>query len=300
MRFYIWEHHGYDPSFKPYRRQKLQLPRMYCDECGRLFQGAPSASNIPEPIPDSVKGLLAPYQKDVPEDLHRRYWEAFGRSDWNNPVVHEYERFNSASVEEFRTLSHQIRRLYGLASHRPVMPGAYLGPHFVRKSFSPRWGAYGPDAATGSLYFSSEVADALTKRGVSGIELFPVQTSTGKQSSVYLAVVTGEGGVPNVDGGELAVCNQCGGWKVLGRTKVHYRVDEQQWDGSDFFRFRYACLVVSERVVEVLRRFGESRLPHTRLEPLAERLWATDDLPVDFGPYNFLEIFRGSGGQEQG
>ena len=299
MRFYIWEHHGYDLDFKPYRRQALQLPTMHCDACGRLFQSAPSASDIPEPISKPVIRLLAPYRKDVPDDLHRRYWEAFGRSEWNNPVIREYERFNSASVEEFRELSHHIRRLYGLASQRPVMPAAYLGPRYVRPSFSPRWGAYGPDAATGSLYFSGEVADALTNQGISGIELFPVQTSTGKQSSVYLAVVTGEGGVPIVDGGELVVCPNCGYWKVLGRTKVRYRVDEQQWDGSDFFRFRYAYLLVSERVVEVLHRFGESRFPHTRVEPLAERQWASADLPVDFGPYNFLEIFRGSGGQEQ-
>jgi hypothetical protein len=217
MRFYIWEHHGYDLDFEPYRRQELQLPKMYCNSCGRLFASAPDASNIPEPIPKAVVALLAPYQKDVPEDLHRRYWEAFGRSDWNNPVIHEYERFNSASVEEFRTLSHQIRRLYGLASHRPVMPNAYLGPHFVRKSFSPRWGAYGPDAATGSLYFSSEVADALTNQGISGIELFPVQTSTGKQSSVYLAVVTGDGGVSDYRrwaGGRLRAMWRVGGTRA--------------------------------------------------------------------------------------
>ena len=299
MRFYIWGHHGYDLDFEPYRRQELQLPKMYCNSCGRLFASAPDASNIPEPIPKAVVALLAPYQKDVPEDLHRRYWEAFGRSDWNNPVIHEHERFNSASVEEFRTLSHQIRRLYGLASHRPVMPNAYLGPHFVRKSFSPRWGAYGPDAATGSLYFSSEVADALTNQGISGIELFPVQTSTGKQSSVYLAVVTGDGGVPTTDGGQVVVCERCGGWEVQGRVQVHYQVDERQWDGSDFFRLRYPFLLVSERVVAVLRQLGESLFPYTRVEPLAERQWASADLPVDWGPYNFLEIFRGAGGHGQ-
>jgi hypothetical protein len=42
MRFYIWEHHGYDLDFEPYRRQELQLPTMHCDSMRAICsQSAP-------------------------------------------------------------------------------------------------------------------------------------------------------------------------------------------------------------------------------------------------------------------
>lgn len=278
MRFYIWEHHGYDLDFEPYRKQEIDLPAVRCEHCGYTFYGAPSASDIPLDVPRALRKQLASLQTETPDAL--------------SPEI--------ISMEAFRELSQQVRQIYNLPPTYPVMPSAYLGARFVRGAANPAWHAYGPDRYTGSLYVSRVFAERLRERAIRGVHLFPVYTPSGEQSSVLLAVVTGDGGIPKIDRGELVVCSACGRWEVRERTRVRYQVDETQWDGSDFFRFRYSLLVVSERVVEVVNEFGSSLFPYTRWEPLDTVERASSDMPVDFGPYSFLQISGGGQAREEG
>lgn len=203
MRFYLWNFSiaKTDLDFEPYRRPELELPRAYCPECGCDFFSAPEASDIPEPIPREALKLLRLFDREVPDDLHRRYWTAFGRGDFSDPVIKEYQRFNALPITDFRQLAETLRQIYGLPSNRPIEPAAHLGLPFVKRSYTPQWLAYGPDSMTGSLYFSQRAVELFVEAGIKGIEFFPVHTSRRRPSSVFLGVVTGNGGPPRVEGG---------------------------------------------------------------------------------------------------
>lgn len=263
-------------------KRTLLLPWVYCSACGQHW-GSKIAADIPEPLLPKARQLLTPYPQYIPEELMRKIAQIFdeGREDdaESQEIFRQAETYGDIPPNEFYTLEGILRDIYNLPPRRLIEPRARLGPLFIRKGYRPKWDVYHDSS---SLYFSQRAGDELLKTGITGLELFPVYTRGGKPSEVYEAVVTGWGGLPCLvsPGGEYFQCEGCKRWYLRGEHPLKIRLDESQWDGSDFFHLAWGGAVyVSERVYEILNSPFFSTEVWVSLKPM-EGTWVHPDFDL--------------------
>lgn len=269
-------------------RSRLLLPRVYCPTCGRNWISK-IAADIPEPLLPQVRELLKPYNRRMPEELKRKFLQIFDEDKEDDPesqeIFRQVDMFSCISPDEFFALEGILRGIYNLPPRRLIEPGASVGPILVRKSFHPKWDVYYDSVA---LYFSLPAGDELLSMGITGLELFPVYTRDGKPSEVYRAVVTGYAGLPSLvsPGGEYFQCPECKRWYLRGDHPLKVRLDESQWDGSDFFHLAWGRGVyVSERAYEILNSPFFSTEVWVSLKPM-DGAWVHPDFDLAGNPFS--------------
>ena len=130
------------------------------------------------------------------------------------------------------------------------------------------------EQASSSILLSSKCRDAITSAGLNGIQFYDpagyaLKRDTPKLREVLrqardvfrfqVAHVHGRGGrIAGKSGMTLRKsCDVCG-WREWLLPENGYRVDEGQWDGSDFFHVDEGPLFMSERAVQALTSAGLS------------------------------------------
>ncbi|GBC94381.1 hypothetical protein HRbin16_00162 [bacterium HR16] len=286
MQWYVVTSDTMDWKFEVRRKEDLYLPGVYCPTCdqsGFLI----AAAEVPEPVLPEVRKLLEPYPHEIPREMMERLWyamesDASTGKDEAKQVDKEIELFLSVTPEQFFAIEQTIRRIYNFSPKRLVSPNAGVGPLVVRKGFKPKWDVLCHGVLGDSLYFSRRAGDELLEAGVTGLELFPVYTRDGKPSEVYEAVVTGYAGLPSLvsPGGEYFQCPECKRWYLRGDHPLKIRLDESQWDGSDFFHVSsYSGVYISQRAYEILNSPFFSTEVWVSLKPM-DGTWVHPDFDL--------------------
>lgn len=253
MTFYCLNGTETDFRFLPKTKEKMRMPKRFCATCKDSVDAV--GASLPEPILAQVRNKIKPYQlgaqNRLPHDLVVRQLEAWDNDDWTNPVHEEVARFGALTPLEYKTIEQFVRDCYKMPSGRLVLPQTELGPKKIRKSFSPHWNLL---IANDSLFVTQPVKSLLSEMEFSGIKFFPVYTTDTEHSELYEAVIFGDGGIPEISaGGKWHQCPECENWYLQADHPVKLSVNEQQWDGSDFFHLaRQGAVYVSEKAVRIL------------------------------------------------
>ena len=139
---------------------------------------------------------------------------------------------------------------------------------------------WGPDCVV-----QERTLDLLRSEGVTGFEVKPVRArfkkSTQPPPRLWELIVTGWGGMARPESGirpdesNRDSCSACGRLMYTGLKKPEELIDEEQWDGSDFFVVwpMRAFRMVTDRVAQFVRAChltGFTLTPVSQLRPIDE------------------------------
>lgn len=219
----------------------VRMPWRYCTTC----KTTPSALNaeIFEKPTKQIAEMLKPFRVYSSRDFIVALGEAI---DTGNDVLaekleEEFNLKNSLSPKDYEIIAEKVRLNLGLEPNRLLPPREIVGPAHVRLRRSLLI-----DVMSGGFYpkcgvLTEAAAEALAASSLTGIKIYPAIMSEASVEKVYTFTVVGSGGIPKIKSCtgnlELRRCDECGEWWIWGTEgTVHYEVDVQQWDGSDFFR----------------------------------------------------------------
>lgn len=263
--YVVWRGGGnIDWSFNPRFRGQCELPMVLCPQCETQYSGD-AFSALPEPVPATVRKVLRGFR---PTDL--------------------------VLPSKFARLELLVRQAYRLPPERRVEPGISLGAlYLIRKRFEPAWHVY-HSWAVDRTFFTSLARQRLESLRSSNLLWFPLLDKEGQSRDIWQLVVLGIDVVPEIDVGEWWQCSECGHWRLdfRGHESVGFEVPDSA-TGEDFVHLAMVGLVVSERVVEILRTLGDGAVWGLDFIPLAQ--WRRRQLtPADIeeGMESFEELAK--------
>lgn len=173
----------------------------------------------------------------------------------------------SLGLAEWFSMAERIRTELAVPPWQPVAPGAQLG-----RPRGELTATRVPDVLhpfPGQVIVGEEVVEAIEKAGLSGVHVVGVELRWGKRAKhegvglphLYELVVKGHGWRTGSDLVSITACAECR--RTIFPNPDHLEVDENRWDGSDFFYVdkNSNIVLVTERVCRVFaeQAFGNWR-----------------------------------------
>ncbi len=243
----------------------VHLLGLYCPACKANWQFFAEADNI--------------FVPEIPEPLQRilRDYETKGIRTYNQlmqtveEIAREAEYLRQHGIEpnsptllpeDFAQLCAEVRRWLALPDDYPLRQRQAIFTDFVIQlvQFPPEWDFFGGGAFS-SYYLSPVAAERLSRSGLTGFVLYPVEVYDHEwefREYWYILRVHGRGGVPITQPeGYWYRCSRCGYWQLSKYQPYQFAIDPSQWDGSDFFHFvDYGQVVITERARAWLEQSG--------------------------------------------
>lgn len=224
------------------RMPELRLPRRYCSMCKGDIRA--DCAEIPEEPSKEIVKLLKPYQDSIERvELLDKLMIAV---DENEPpdVVEalnkKFEQYDTINPKEFKFVAERIKNLMNLPPYRLIIPRKPIGTPKARV-----YRELKVDMIVGVSYnpcavLTEKAVEMLANSGLTGMEFHPIQVVRPPGYKLYTMIVYGDGGEPKIVSGkaEYWQCPECGVWSIRDHTgPIQVVLDEDKWDGSDFFHF---------------------------------------------------------------